>query len=448
MLRWRMLLHKMQADCMNPGARGAGQIGSWGDKEDRMTATTFANLQLNRWRQFEAVDLDLSEQITVLTGPNGCGKTTILSILGRHFGWNLQFLSSPLFSKEEKRRYADAWDAETDESEHRNFTIGTLIYSTGSSAQLLSPVSTSAQSTIQLQDQQKVSGLHIPSHRPPPGYARLQHIPIDPKTSQQHYQAYQNFLFQSYGESPSRNPSVAMKEALIGFAVFGQGNSSVIANSEYATILADFEQVLSKLLPSHIGFEKIEVDTPDVILKTRSGRFPLEAMSGGLNAVFGIAWQIHMSSMGQPGWTVLLDEPENHLHPSMQREFLPRLAQAFPEHRFVVATHSPFIVSSAPAATVYGLLYGDARRVVSRRLSEADLSGSPNRVLREVLDVPVTMPIWVEERIRAILGEFEGKTFDEQTIAALRARLKTEGLEHSFGDFLAERGRNADSGSA
>ena len=59
----------------------------------------------------------------------------------------------------------------------------------------------------------------------------------------------QTFLFQSYGEQPQRNPSVAMKEALIAFAVFGEGNRSVGSNAEYVEILSGFEEILRRLLP-------------------------------------------------------------------------------------------------------------------------------------------------------------------------------------------------------
>ncbi|MBX3175703.1 MAG: AAA family ATPase [Gemmatimonadaceae bacterium] len=399
--------------------------------------TYFTHLKLSRWRQFESVALDLSDRLVVLTGPNGCGKTTLLSLLGRHFGWNQQFLSSPLTSKRQRRRYSDAWDAE-EQPEISGVPIGTLGYSEGHQARIVAPVADSTQTNIQLDNQRPVAGIHIPSHRPPPGYARLQNIPIDPKTSEQHFQAYQNFLFQSYGESPRRNPSVAMKEALIGFAVFGEGNSSVSANQEYEGILRGFESILGKLLPQHLGFERIEIDTPEVLLRTRTGRFPLESMSGGLNAIFGIAWQIHMHAIGGRTCTVLLDEPENHLHPSMQREFLPRLLDAFPDHRFVVATHSPFVVASSPVAAVYGLLFGTNQRVTSRRLEHTDLAGSPQRLLRDVLDVPVVMPLWVEARIKQLLSGFADRSFDADAISELRERLREEGLESAFGDYLVQ----------
>jgi predicted ATP-dependent endonuclease of OLD family len=49
----------------------------------------FERLELNNWRQFEAIDIRFGTQTTVVTGANGCGKTSILTVLGHHFGWNL-----------------------------------------------------------------------------------------------------------------------------------------------------------------------------------------------------------------------------------------------------------------------------------------------------------------------------------------------------------------------
>ncbi|WP_353254503.1 AAA family ATPase [Salinisphaera sp. PC39] len=167
---------------------------------------------------------------------------------------------------------------------------------------------------------------------------------------------------------------------------------------------------------------------PDVVLVTKSGEFSLSAMSGGVNSLFGIAWQIHMYGADKNGCTVILDEPENHLHPSMQRSLLPNLAKAFPSYKFIIATHSPFIVSSNPDASVYGLVYNENRRVVSQHLGRADLAGSPNKVLREILDVPTTLPIWVEKRISEILEKYEGGPDSEERVSAMFDELKESGL--------------------
>ena len=64
---------------------------------------SFQKLQLTDWRQFEHVEIDFSKQTTILTGSNGCGKTTILNVLSHHFGWNVNFVSTSVFRQEEEK---------------------------------------------------------------------------------------------------------------------------------------------------------------------------------------------------------------------------------------------------------------------------------------------------------------------------------------------------------
>ena len=174
---------------------------------------------------------------------------------------------------------------------------------------------------------------------------------------------------------------------------------------------------------------------PDVVLITKTGEFPLSSMSGGVNSLFGIAWQIHMYGADKNGCTVILDEPENHLHPGMQRSLLPSFAKAFPSYKFIVATHSPFIVTSNPEAKVYGLLYNESKRIVSQHLSKADLAGSPDKVLREVLDVPTTLPIWVEDKISEILRKYDGQPDTKEKINRMFDELKQSGLNDCLAMF-------------
>jgi hypothetical protein len=59
-------------------------------------------------------------------------------------------------------------------------------------------------------------------------------------------------------------------------------------------------------------------------------------------------------SVDPPGWAVI-DEPELHLHVSLQRMVLPLLVTMFPNVQLIVATHSPAVVASIPNATVFDL---------------------------------------------------------------------------------------------
>lgn len=52
---------------------------------------------------------------------------------------------------------------------------------------------------------------------------------------------------------------------------------------------------------------------------------------------------------------VLIDEPELHLHLELQYRIMPILTELFPKIQFIVATHSPAVISSIRNATVYDL---------------------------------------------------------------------------------------------
>jgi len=207
-------------------------------------------------------------------------------------------------------------------------------------------------------------------------------------------------------------------------------------NPEFRSLFDDFQKVLRVVLPGSIGFKKLEIRSPDIVLITESGDFPLDAMSGGVSAIFGMAWQIHMYGADKEGCTVIIDEPENHLHPSMQREFLTLLRQAFPKFKFIISSHSPFVISSDPHASVYALVYNDEKRIVSKRLTNADLTGSPNKILKEILDVPTTLPMWVEDEIRSILSKYEGESDNEGKAEKILEELKSLGLNNSLSEFL------------
>lgn len=104
---------------------------------------TFSNLKLYGWRQFENVDIDFDSNITVLTGPNGCGKTTILNVLARHFGWNINFISSPFFEKKSgKKLWSDLQRSLESQSEiHVNQTeVGIINYTNGQKCSLVVPI--------------------------------------------------------------------------------------------------------------------------------------------------------------------------------------------------------------------------------------------------------------------------------------------------------------------
>lgn len=359
------------------------------------------------WRQFDEVRIDLSDQITILTGANGCGKTTILNLLSKHFGWTLNLVSTPHVNKrKQKRLWSDTYGSwsELEEIEDGHHSIGQIYYSSGKKCELTIPSEMGAQYTPSYRGIQEVSGLHIPAHRQATAYNLVDNIPTQPVSAAQEYEAYQQLLTQFYkGRKVNNHTGSIQKKSLISIALFGEGNNHVAPNAEMAEVFHGFQDVLRNVLPDHLGFQRLEIRMPEVVLVTRTGDFALDAMSGGIAAIFGIAWQIYMFGFDKSAFTITLDEPENHLHPSMQRMLLPRLAKAFPNCRFIVATHSPFIVSSFRNAHVIALTKNAAEKFEAQRVDITDISGTPNEVLREILDVASNLPVWVEREIDRII---------------------------------------------
>lgn len=175
---------------------------------------------------------------------------------------------------------------------------------------------------------------------------------------------------------------------------------------------------------------------------TTSGNFSLDGVSGGIAAIIDIAWQIFMYSGDDKRFVVTIDEPENHLHPELQQTILTGLLEAFPQVQFIVATHNPFIISSVSNSSVYVLDYNAENKVQSKHLDFINKAGTANEILRDVLGLPFTMPIWAEKRVESIIRKYSQTGMSEESLNQLRAELEEIGLEKLIPDAIAKIAEN------
>jgi hypothetical protein len=220
-----------------------------------------------------------------------------------------------------------------------------------------------------------------------------------------------------------------MKESLIAMAVFSTPGQHIIHDPTAGSLLGGFQDILRSLLPPAIGFEKILIQAPEVLLVTRSGTFSIDAASGGMSSLIDIAWRIFMYEPTGSEFVCSIDEPENHLHPAMQQAFLPNLLRAFPNVQFVIATHSPFMITASPQSAVYVLDFNSEGNIISQKLDLVDRASSADGILRDVLGLPFTMPLWAERKLTEIVSRHTKGTITEETAERIEADLTEAGLE-------------------
>ncbi|PFC37731.1 AAA family ATPase [Bacillus cereus] len=397
------------------------------------------NLKIKNWNQFEEVNIDFHPKLTVLTGANGAGKSTILRMFSTQLGWRFNEIATPSKKASNVLRYRIGGKRKIQPKEQQDMiNIGTLECFNGEISQLLVPdLSHSAIYQINYStagsnyyNSIHLRGINIPSHRIAYSYKAVGNIPPKPATRKEAFDTFNaslmNKIFENYGDSPS----FQMKTTLVSLALFGEGNTYVQENKEALDLFLGFMETLKILLPPTLGFQRITIRDGEVVLETTSGDFLLDAVSGGIGAILDLAWQIYMfdGNKNEP-YIVLIDEAENHLHASMQRRLMPSLIQAFPNAQFIISTHSPLMVNSVRDSSIFVLRYNEENSVVSELLDFENRAANASEILRDVLGVPVTMPLWVENRLEDILQSYKGYEITPESYKRLKDELSSIGLK-------------------
>ena len=113
---------------------------------------------------------------------------------------------------------------------------------------------------------------------------------------------------------------------------------------------------------------------------------------GTLLWIYALALKIAHHYDWQEGWErksaiLLIDEIENHLHPTWQRRVIPALKKHFHGLQIFATTHSPFVVAGLKAGQVH-LLSRDRDGVVTAETNPQDVIGwTMDEILRAMMGV-------------------------------------------------------------
>lgn len=322
-----------------------------------MEQTFLTELRIEKVRHLHDVNIKLSDTVRknlILTGKNGSGKTSVLKALVEF----LKYVVSPSYHpKEDAINYIQLWEnelSEYDDSESgrrsREHATRQLKYyrelfrywSDGCFAQ--------ATSFMAIRDKYArgqfiLAFYHDNRQIDVAKYKDITKIELKPVYDIQ--------------DKPSRDLGKYLVN-LKSTQAFALAKGDEIRANEISDWFLRFENIMKRLYHNESLRLDFDIETFQFTIHI-DGREPFDfnTMSMGYAAVLDIICDLIMRMESQRSYDlegiVLIDEIETHLHVELQKQIVPILTELFPNIQFILTTHSPFILNSAPNAVIYDL---------------------------------------------------------------------------------------------
>lgn len=209
----------------------------------------------------------------------------------------------------------------------------------------------------------------------------------------------------------------------------------VVASGAAATkdrLFQQLEQAIETFLPEVRNLVLHDGRPPQFSVTKGGQTLFLEQLSDGerglLALVFDLTRRLAIANPGsdnpisEGAALVLIDEVELHLHPKWQRDVLQRLRDAFKACQFVVTTHSPLLLGEVPARCVRFLEFVDGKVGVTVPTEAYGMDA--NRILQEFMGAPVRNRK-VDSELKGLFELIDREHFDaaRDVIAALESKL-------------------------
>ena len=179
------------------------------------------------------------------------------------------------------------------------------------------------------------------------------------------------------------------------------------------------------------------------------------ALSSGTQGTLLWIWALALKMAHHYDWQedwegkpaiLLIDEIENHLHPTWQRRVIPVLLDHFPGLQIFATTHSPFVVAGLQAGQVHLLKRDDEGRVTATTNTEHIIGWTADEILRAWMGVDEPTDLQTIERAARmrLLREKEALTPEEESELSMLRTQVNESLLSRIGPVEAQRERYAD----
>ncbi len=380
-------------------------------------------LQLTNFRGIREVTLELHQKLTVLVGVNGAGKSSLLDALRfllMRLVKGVQFELAGAEDEQTKRRHKESLfslSVADVQNGQQSMQLGIRVLALGLSA------------TWSIDSSLKPLGGFLESPGLLGGVDTLvrelgTRATSDADTSFPLAVYYRGGRYPA-AEDVAPTPREGIQNQLSAYegALTGEAISSADPFVQWFRQREDYEnerrvetpefrdaqleavrQAVKELLP---GFDNLRYRRQLDSMVLQKGRMELElrSLSDGERYLLALGADItRRLALANPSAreprlcsaVILIDEIDTHLHPLWQRRVIPSLERAFPSCQFIVATHSPQVLSEVRPDSIYLLEQKEGELRISR--PGISFGRDTNRILEDVMGV-TERPARIKERL-------------------------------------------------
>lgn len=194
----------------------------------------------------------------------------------------------------------------------------------------------------------------------------------------------------------------------------------------------EYAKQMFSILDETTVFKAVLAKTFDIILKTPRGDIYFEYLSSGYKSciyiILGIIKEIEYRFTNSPikfvdfDGCILIDEIEEHLHPSWQARLVGALKQIFPKAQFIITTYSPSILQCVQSNEIIALTLDESQNVYIKELNVGDY-GLQGWTLEEILIDVMEMPGTTSELYRQTISAFD-RAMNNEDIQEIKQNFK------------------------
>ncbi|MDG4601476.1 MAG: AAA family ATPase [Defluviicoccus sp.] len=373
-------------------------------------------LSLANFRGFEQIELSFEDDVTVIAGVNGVGKSAILDALATLFSRALPVFT-PSASKPRAFTDEDIQIGKPYLQASANITVADqrcdmgiqrlsesgdegdrcLLLRQTTTAQQLSFAEQLASRTLtgdldaaQMETQRVLRDLRDAPNQPLAIYfSPRRQLPGRPRSLPEP-KPFE--VANAYGFA-LHDREVEVREFMHWFRVMEAGIGG--SRRQRSRVLDELRHVVTAFVPEFTGLRIEERPVLRFVVDKNGVAMALNQLSDGerglLAMIFDLTRRLSIANparddpIAEGRAIVLIDEIELHLHPQWQRQVLRRFTETFKGCQFIVTTHSPQVIGEVEPRCLRFLIPEDDRIIAWTPPRSLGLDAS--RVLEELMDV-------------------------------------------------------------